>query len=101
MDLSSVTPGANLPRFVNSQLVCLLSVGIGLTGKEGNFNITLKSSFREVHVRYLFILFIYLFNIHFALIYWLIDWLNEWLIDWMIDWLNELLIDWIIDSMID
>ena len=64
MNLSSVIPGANSPGFVNSQLVCLLPVGI-LNWGEGDFNMILKSPFRGV-----VIMFIYLFNYLTLLIFW-------------------------------
>ena len=62
MDLSSVILGANSPRFVNSQLVYLLPVGILNWEKEEKGILILKSPFRGVISRYLFILFIYLFK---------------------------------------
>ena len=39
-------------RFVNSQLVCLLPVGI-LTWERGDLKITMKGFFRGVIIRYL------------------------------------------------
>ena len=58
MDLSSVILGANSPRFVNSQLVCLLPVGIlNWERGEGDFNIMiLKSPFRGVIIKDLLLL---------------------------------------------
>ena len=62
MNLSSVIPGADSPRFVNSQLVCLLPVGILNRDRGGDFNVTLKSPVGSCH--YVFIvtdlLFIFL-----------------------------------------
>ena len=55
MDLSSVILGTNLPRFVNSQLVCLLPVGIlNWESEEWDFNMILKSPFMGVIIKFFF-----------------------------------------------
>ena len=60
MDLSSVILGANSPRFVNSQLACLLPVGIVTNWErgEGDFNMILKSPFRGVIIKDLLVIII-------------------------------------------
>ena len=51
----------NSPSFVNSQLVCLLPVGILNWKKgEGDFNMILKSPFRGVIIKYLLLLLLLL-----------------------------------------
>ena len=68
MNLSSVIPGANSPRSVNSQLVCLLPVGI--LNWERGFLIygTEKPLYGRCHyVLFIFFLFIYLFKINTGL----------------------------------
>ena len=53
INLSLVIPGANSPRFVNSQLVCLgPPVGILNWERERDFNMALKSPFRGVVIMY-------------------------------------------------
>ena len=61
IDLCSVILGANAPRFLNSQLVCLLPVGI-LNWERGerDFNLILKSSFRGVIIKNLLLLLLLL-----------------------------------------
>ena len=60
--LNEFGPGdvrGNSPRFVNSQLVCLLPVGIlNWERGEGNFNMILKSPLRGVIIKYLLFIII-------------------------------------------
>ena len=69
MDLSSVILGANSPRFVNNQLVCLLPVGIlNWERGEGDFNLILKSHFigeLSLNIFFIFYLFYILFSAAF------------------------------------